>query len=100
VTPLNVLVGGQASPDGGPPAGGQAGRKASELLVKTGQLLGLGSKSVDDLPQEVRGWAAKHEEVVGRFFTRQKAAVMSRLGAGQTVGEAFDMQRWNGELTH
>ncbi len=84
VTPLNVLVGGQASPrDTAPPSSGQASRR----------------KSADDLPQPVRGWAAKHVEVLSDFFGRQEQTIRARLGAGVSVDDAWNDDRWNGELT-
>jgi HK97 family phage portal protein len=84
VTPLNVLVGGQASPRDTAPA--LAGRLA-------------GRKSVAELPSAVQGWHAKHLEVLGDFFTRQSSSVRARLGAGQSVETAWDDERWNTELT-
>lgn len=85
ITPLNVLIGGQASPtDSAPGRGGAAARPAP-----------AGAKA---LPHYLRGWEAKHLEIVTGFFTRQKAAVLSRLGAGAELADAFDSDRWNTEL--
>lgn len=79
VTPLNVLTGGQASPrDSAPPPG-----TASRALKQRAPM---------------SGWHAKHVEVLTGFFDRQRAAVTARLGAGWTVADAFDDDRWNGEL--
>lgn len=88
VTPLNVLVGGQASPtDSAPPL---------ELDAGTASRKRRGAKS---LPRDVWGWHAKHVEILTGFFSRQETSVRSRLGAGSTVEEAFDINRWNEELT-
>lgn len=109
VVPLNVLVGGQASPrDSAPPPAGAAGRgpghpvprararKAHELEVKLAPL--AATKAADDLPNDVQGWHAKHEEILVPFFTRQGASVRSRYGASGSIEDAFDADRWNGEL--
>jgi HK97 family phage portal protein len=81
VVPLNVLVGGQASPrDSAPPPKAQAlGTKA-----RTG-------RQVD-----------KHLEVLTGFFRRQRDSVFGKLGGkartAPTVEELFDDTRWNKEL--
>lgn len=90
VTPLNVLVGGQASPrDSAPPPKGTLpkGLKAA-------------SGEIDATLPAVR---ARHREqwtnVLGRFFARQQSAVLARLGKGQKrVADAWDETRWNREL--
>jgi len=75
--PLNVLVGGQASPrDSAPPKGGPVRVKARA-------------------PQPFED---KHAEVVAKFFRRQGAAVKSRLGA-KAAGDYWDEARWDGELS-
>lgn len=92
VVPLNVLVGGQASPtdsapppapaDGAAARGPRSGRKERDGTV----------------PTYLRGWRSKHEEVLGGFFSRQRDAVISKLGAGIDLDLAFDADRWNDEL--
>lgn len=107
VTPLNVLIGGQASPrDTAPPPAGAAGRgnpvprararKTHELEVKLAPA--AATKSAEDLPTDVSTWHAKHVEVLVPFFTRQAASVRSRYGASGSIEDAFDAERWNGEL--
>lgn len=76
VTPLNVLVGGQASPQDSAPKGGPVRVKARA-------------------PQT---YEAKHAEVLVKFFRRQSAAVKSSLGA-KAADEFWDAERWNGELS-
>lgn len=95
VTPLNVLIGGQASPRDSAPTGQASRGRPLKALERP---RAKGRKTVDDLPADVTGWHAKHVEVLGAFFDRQQAAVVSRLGAGQEVDEAWDDDRWNGEL--
>jgi HK97 family phage portal protein len=92
VVPLNVLVGGLASPtDTAPPAIGAAGRPSSSSKHQHQH----GTKSA---PAYRAGWEAKHLEVLTAFFERQKNAVLSRLGARNPVEVAFDVDRWNEEL--
>jgi HK97 family phage portal protein len=79
VTPLNVLIGGQASPrDSAPPP------KALGTKARTG-------RQVD-----------KHLEVLTGFFRRQRDSVFGKLGGKArttaTVEELFDDTRWNKEL--
>lgn len=75
VTPLNVLVGGQASPrDSAPP-------KASHMRTK----------SAPTNPQR-----DKVAEVLAAFFARQGKVVLSRIGAG---ADWWDGERWDGELS-
>jgi HK97 family phage portal protein len=76
VTPLNVLIGGQASATDSAPkqaAGVQSKARAPETYV------------------------AKHQQVLAAFFQRQAAVVKSRLGA-KAGGDWWDEQRWNSEL--
>lgn len=100
VTPLNVLIGGQASPTDSAPEQGLAGNgnpvRATTASTKT---VPARRKSVDDLPNDVVGWHAKHVEVLSSFFGRQGQSVKSKVGAGQEIEAAFDADRWNGELT-
>lgn len=76
VTPLNVTVGGQASPQDS----GTQNEKAARVQTK--------AASGD--------WEAKHREVLGRFFSRQRRVVLSSLGA--KAADWWDADRWNGEL--
>lgn len=74
VTPLNVLVGGQASPrDSAPPKG---------LQVKAGP----------SRPEVVKGG-----QVLTRFFRRQRSVVLSALGA-KAGADWWDEARWDREL--
>lgn len=98
VTPLNVLVGGQASPRDSAPGTAGRGRPLKALERARPRELPSGRKDAGDLPNDVTGWQAKHVEVLSAFFDRQKASVLSALGAGQHVDEAWDDARWDGEL--
>jgi HK97 family phage portal protein len=86
VTPLNVLVGGQASPtDSAPPPRSES---TGRVQVKA---------------RAPRTYVTKAEEVFSRFFTRQGQVVASRLGASKSrkapVDDVFDVERWDEELT-
>ena len=78
VTPLNVLIGGQASPTD---SGSQnAGKSAIGPLLKAAS------------PQQT----AKVRQVLEGFFERQGKAVLSRLGAND---DWWDGDRWDKELS-
>lgn len=79
VTPLNVLIGGQASPtDSAPPA--------------------LASRPVAVKARAPQTHEAKYRQVLGKFFRRQRAAVSSLLGA-KAGRPWWDEDRWNKELS-
>lgn len=85
VTPLNVLVGGQASPRD---SGTQNEGSASGPLAVKADLAATKARATE--PQ-----AKKVAEVLRKFFGRQSAAVLSALGGG---GEWWDKDRWDAEL--
>lgn len=86
VTPLNVLIGGQASPrDSGtqnevPKAAAEQRMKAAGVTVKA---------------RAPETHEAKHAEVFADFFARQERVIKSRLGAGE---DWWDEERWDREL--
>lgn len=97
VTPLNVLVGGQASPrDSAPPGAGELSAVRRGKWYDTGGSLRPGkrngSQRKDRAPQTHE---EKYGEVLVAFFRRQSRAVRSRLGAGE---QWWDADRWDGEL--
>lgn len=75
VTPLNVLVGGQASPRDSAPKS-----LAPVVLLKA---------------RATERQATKAEQVLADFFGRQSAAVLKRIAQG---GDWWDGKRWNKEL--
>lgn len=84
VTPLNVLVGGQASPQDSGTQNETAGSAArGPVHVK--------SRAEPSYEQKVA-------EVVGAFFKRQESAVRSRLGT-KDAEDWWDEERWNSELS-
>lgn len=87
VTPLNVLVGGQASPtDSG--SQNRTGEAARDLATKDGRLFLLKARATERQAEKVA-------EVLRRFFKRQSAAVLSAIGAGE---DWWDADRWDSEL--
>ncbi|MFB7798942.1 phage portal protein [Isoptericola sp. NPDC056134] len=90
VTPLNVLIGGQSSATDSAPE-----------PVKMGPVL---RKDSPTAPLRIKAQAAtEHEkaaqQVLVRFFKRQRAAVLSALGAKADGAEWWDEERWNDELS-
>ncbi|QOI67650.1 portal protein [Arthrobacter phage Orcanus] len=94
IVPLNVIEGGQASPqDSAPEPGAAAGPVRSLKSIhgergKDGRLL-VKSPALSDNQK------AAAVSLFERFFTRQKSAVLSAIGAG---GDWWDADRWNDEL--
>lgn len=81
IVPLNVILGGRASPADtapGTPGAGQVGQASR------------GAKALEDLGAYA-GDATAVEDLVARHLSRQRSSVLSRLGAGQTIAEAFDL---------
>jgi len=81
VTPLNVLVGDQASPRDSAP-------KLSRVQVKAGAMSVKGE--ADD------GSAQQTSAAVQKFFKRQREAVLARLNSKSP--EWWDQERWDKEL--
>lgn len=83
VTPLNVLVGGQASATD---SGSQNVR----------------SRGAKSIAPEAEEQVAVHREMFKRFFRRQQDAVISKIGAKArskaSLQQVFDRQRWDDEL--
>lgn len=82
VTPLNVLVGGQASPTDSAPKAASAAAPGRRISSK--------ARAADS-------YQAKHEEIVRAFFRRQASAVQSRIGA-KADADWWDETRWDKEL--
>lgn len=86
VTPLNVLIGGQASPTD---SGSQNLGPKSAALPSTKGVAAL-QKAATDAQRD------KIAEVLAAFFARQGKSVLSALGAGR---EWWDADRWDAELS-
>lgn len=81
-TPLNVLVGGQASPRDSAPKSVRVSTKRDPIRLK-GEPNGESERLV--------------EQVLARFFKRQRAAVLSKLNAKAST-PWWDNERWDKEL--
>lgn len=88
VTPLNVLIGGQASPTDSAPDGGE---NAYQPRVKSGAARRFKARADEARVAEARG-------TLEQFFDRQKRAVLARLGAKAAIDDTFDQARWDTEL--
>lgn len=84
VVPLNVITGGQASPQDA----GSQNQRAAVTRVKGG------SRTVKSVANA--NHATQVERVLTRFFERQRAAVLSALGAKSDAW--WDADRWDSEL--
>lgn len=82
VTPLNVIVGGQASPRDSAPKSTLLATKAAGVLVKAE----ADTESVLTLAQ-----------ILAKFFERQRSAVLGKINAGDS--EWWDADRWDKELS-
>jgi HK97 family phage portal protein len=99
VTPLNVIVGGQASPRDS----GQRGQPPPERKVAAGH----GAKGIDSHAPALRErHQQKWVEFLARHYRRQEAAIVSRVpasgvsapGKSDIGGVWWDDERWNSEL--
>lgn len=85
VTPLNVLIGGQASPRDS----GTQNENAAPVRVKS-------AGRISAKAHQSETYEAKADEVMRAFFERQSKSVLSALGAKGT--DWWDEERWNDEL--
>lgn len=91
VTPLNVLVGGQASPrDSAPEATGESARAFKALKAAK-----LDSTLATTRERHITKWA----QVIAAFFSRQRNAIIGRVREGSAIETVWiDGDRWDGEL--
>lgn len=98
VTPLNVLIGGQASPRDSGSQNRVDGDRVDEPKGYAGQRKIL-DDSLRNIPPYQKASTPEEEQVervLAAFFDRQGKAVLTRLGAG---GDWWDKDRWDAELT-
>jgi len=90
VTPLNVLVGGQASPRDSAPK--ERGEKSEERGEK--------SEDVDPTQPDLRAaWRKRWTRHMVQVFERQRDVVMKRAKAIPDIAVLWDGPRWDAELT-
>jgi HK97 family phage portal protein len=97
VVPLNVLVGGQASPTD-QVAAGSGGGDVEDIVdaeLVDDDAKGARRPGIKSRPSTTH--VTKTEQVLSAFFTRQAAAVLPRLGA--KAASWWDSKRWDTELT-
>ncbi len=97
VTPLNVLIGGQASPRDSAPETESRGDLAP--VGKKAQRSGIGTHRPEMRAAHEKKW----REVLSRHYRRQEAAIVSRVPAApgkDDLGDGvwWDTERWNNEL--
>lgn len=93
VTPLNVLIGGQQGAGDGETEGGGGGT-LEELEAAQDEPKGRRLQLVKTRAPET--YEKKYREVLRGFFKRQRAAVISKLGA--KAAGWWDESRWDAEL--
>ena len=97
VTPLNVIIGGQASPRDSAPKdiGELAARRGVGVSLKA---LAAGKRfSVKSTELDTEQYVELAEKTFDRFFGRQRAAIMSALGV-KAERDWWDGDRWDKEL--
>jgi len=98
VTPLNVLVGGQASPRDSAPSQG-AGKRVSgigySVFGEAGEKALVDPTLMETRERHVEKWL----EVLRRYFGRQHAALVGRVREGAGIETVWiDGDRWDREL--
>ena len=100
ITPLNVLIGGQASPT-------DSGTQNEEPTAEPGHGeepsdLGSSKPKADPQTRQIKAralegnWIHKAEELLVKHYDRQKRAILPALGA--KAPQWWDRDRWNREL--
>ena len=88
IVPLNVVEGGQASPqDTHMNAGGT--HSVKEMLIKKKERREIGVKPSDEETDAV-------QEALSKFFQRQRKSILPKMGA--KAAEWWDSDRWDREL--
>lgn len=96
VTPLNVLEGGQASPNDSGSQNLSGPVQRSMGLALPGKARAKGERyEIKAEPTDEQAKAA--QEMLSAFFARQGKAIQERLGAGDD--EWWDGERWDAELS-
>lgn len=89
VVPLNVLVGGQASPtDSDTSRLNSAPAPSSSSSTRTKAISEFG-------PRYAVGWQEAHRRHLAAYFADQGDLVLARLESGMTLEESFPVADWN-----
>jgi HK97 family phage portal protein len=92
VTPMNVTVGGLASPNDTAPSG------FNQAPLNLGEMPQLRSKALRVKSETgAEEWGPAYEAMLGKFYARQGQVVLSQLGAKSP--QWWDEKRWNQELS-
>ena len=98
IVPLNVLIGGQASPqDSVADAYKSAPCSCGHSHVKEVANAKVSEEKVDVEPTEED--KDELDEALKKFFTRQEKSVLAKLGVKDATTPWWDKERWNRELT-
>lgn len=93
VTPLNVLVGGRASPADTAPGTPGAGQASRTKALAPGP-----EKALADLSPIAQNYATRHADLVKSHVDRQQRWFASRLAVSNDVTTAFNKTRADAEL--
>nr|WP_274635540.1 phage portal protein [Microbacterium bovistercoris] len=96
VVPLNVITGGQASPTDSAPKSLTSAGDVRKWLQKA--LPAAQRRSVKSADMDTDQYAKLAQELLDRFFTRQRTVVLSALGA-KAQADWWDAERWDKELS-
>jgi len=94
VTPLNVLVGGQASPRDAGKNSGLAGGNGLELPESKAAR----GKIDPTLPALRERYEGRWRGMLARTFERQRNAVVGKVNQAERADDVWDAARWNREL--
>lgn len=112
VTPLNVLVGGQASPQDSAPKGFTTDNTDKSKGISHGDTenteknggkasighYGVKAKVDPTWPDMRERHEAKWRQLMEHFFRRQREAIIGKVGGGLPLDVLWDVERWNKEL--
>lgn len=93
VTPLNVLIGGQASP-----VDATTDSALGSAAARIGETKATPAKLRTEERERMQ-YAKLHEQVLMKFFDRQRRVLGSKAREAKVLADGFDLDRWNRELS-
>lgn len=101
VTPLNVVVGGLASPNDTAPSGFNAAVQDIGELQQLRNATQLRAKTAVRIKSETGAeeWGPAYETMLSKFYARQGRVVLSQMGAKAADASWWDGDRWDKELS-